>query len=205
MFSSFSHLAIAKEIADVQQDINSQLNTKLSEFQSAFEQLDTKSLTSIYANDAVFISESRNDEIVQGKSKILKLYQSFFDKITRKKATLEVDFRVIERRLRPQSAIDVGYYIVRFHPAKESGEPVSEFAGKFINNYELDESGNWYLAVDANTRSQADLYYNAKPAANLYFGRQFIEQQSYKQDETPTPRQDQYKDEDQAANANEQH
>ncbi|MBR9727261.1 DUF4440 domain-containing protein [Shewanella intestini] len=167
--------SITQVNANERQEKHQQLNMKLSAFQKAFESLDTKQLQNIYHEDAVFISENRNDPIVVGKQNILSRYQHFFDKITHKNARLEVDFRVVERNIYPQNVIDIGYYIVRFHPDKASGDPISEFAGKFVNNYIEHKKDNWLLTVDSNTRSQAELYYNAKPIANLYYGRQFIQ------------------------------
>ncbi|GGP76680.1 YybH family protein [Shewanella ulleungensis] len=150
------------------------LNANFSQLVQAFEHLDLNSIEKIYTEDAAYVSETQEKGIILGKQNILNLYTRFFDKIKRKQASLEVDFRVLVRHVDENSATDVGYYLVRFHPGADSGEPVSEFAGKFVTVSAKDNSGKWLISVDSNTHATAKLYYDAKPVPNLYYGRQFI-------------------------------
>jgi len=150
------------------------LNTNFTKLTHALEQLDLTAMEHIYTEDAVYISETQETGIVSGKDNILNLYSHFFNKIKLKHAKLEVDFRVVARYSEPNSATDIGYYLVRFHPGKESGEPISEFAGKFVTVFTKDNQGHWKISVDSNTRAALRFYYDAKPVPNLYYGRQFI-------------------------------
>ncbi|GGQ06614.1 YybH family protein [Shewanella litoralis] len=151
------------------------LNDNFSQLVQAFEHLDLNSIEQIYTEDAVYVSETQDKGIILGKQNILNLYTRFFDKIKRKQATLEVDFRVLVRHSDKNSATDIGYYLVRFHPGADSGEPVSEFAGKFVTVSAKDSNGKWRISVDSNTHATAKFYYDAKPVPNLYYGRQFSE------------------------------
>tara|TARA_R110001592_G_scaffold208432_2_gene459464 strand:+ start:1010 stop:1600 length:591 start_codon:yes stop_codon:yes gene_type:complete len=150
------------------------LNANFTKLTNAFEQLDLAAMENIYTDDAVYISETQDRGIISGKENILNLYSRFFNKIKRKNAKLEVDFRVLVRYSEPNSATDIGYYLVRFHPGKESGEPVSEFAGKFVTVFTKDSKQQWKISVDSNTHAAPHFYYDAKPVPNLYYGRQFI-------------------------------
>lgn len=150
-----------------------QLNANFTQLSQAFEQLDLSSIEHIYTDNAVYVPETQEKDIISGKQNILKLYTRFFDKIKRKQAKLEVDFRVTVRHVDQNSATDIGYYLVRFHPGKDSGEPVSEFAGKFVTVFAKDNKGQWQISVDSNTHALAKFYYDAKPVPDLYYGRQF--------------------------------
>lgn len=150
------------------------LNANFAKLTQAFEQLDLSSIEQIYTDDAAYISETQEKGIFSGKDNILSLYTRFFDKIKRKNAKLEVDFRVLIRHSDTNSATDIGYYLVRFHPGEDSGEPISEFAGKFVTVFAKDNKGKWQISVDSNTHALPKFYYDAKPVPNLYYGRQFI-------------------------------
>lgn len=156
-----------------QKNDNDALNKFYKQFSVAFEQLDATVIKDIYAENACYIPEQQNKEITMGRDNIVELYDHFFGKIKRKNAQIEVDFRVIERQLEKQQATDVGYYLIRFYPPKETEEPVSEFAGKFVIVSKKKPDGKWYLTVDTNNRSEPSFYFNAKPLPNLYYGRQF--------------------------------
>ena len=162
---------------------NEALNELYTHFNDAFNELDVSRLQSIYSEDACYIPESQGQEITLGRENIVKLYETFFGKIKHKNAKIEVDFRVIERNIEGSSATDIGYYLIRFHPSVDAGEPVSEFAGKFVTVSKKKADGKWYLTVDTNNRAEASFYFNAKPTSNLYYGRQFAALNSNKKQE----------------------
>ncbi|MCL1059201.1 nuclear transport factor 2 family protein [Shewanella gelidimarina] len=165
LYLAAMHLAFAND--------NEALNELYTHFNEAFNELDISRIQSIYSEDACYIPESQGEEITLGRDNIVALYKTFFGKIKHKNAKIEVDFRVIERNLEGTSATDIGYYLIRFHPSIDAGEPVSEFAGKFVTVSQKKENGKWYLTVDTNNRAEASFYFNAKPTSNLYYGRQF--------------------------------
>ena len=149
------------------------INNNYSTLSNGFEHSDLEAIKQVYTDQAVYISETQDKDILIGKDKILALYQSFFTRINHKKAHLEVDFRIISRQFDVNSVTDVGYYLVRFHPSAETGESVSEFAGKMVTVSNKNAQGIWLIHVDSNTRADAKFYFNAKPVSNLYYGRQF--------------------------------
>ena len=160
---------------------NDKLNQNYQFIAQGFEQLNMDIVNNIYVDDAVYISETQDKGIVFGREKIIDLYQKFFNKIRHKQAKIEIDFRVVMRQFSDNQSTDVGYYLVKFHPGDDSGEPVSEFAGKFVTVSTRTSKGEWKISVDSNTRSKPEFYYSAKPMPNWYYGRQFI------QHSTPQP------------------
>ncbi|UJF20900.1 DUF4440 domain-containing protein [Shewanella sp. OMA3-2] len=155
---------------------NDMLNENYTLLAKGFYNLNIEVLNDIYSDNAVYISETQDKDILYGKQNIINLYRNFFDKIKRKNAKIEIDFRVAVRQLSEDQSTDIGYYLVRFHPGKESGEPISEFAGKFVTVAKRTAEGKWQINVDSNTRSKPEFYYRAKPMPNWYYGKQFIQQ-----------------------------
>ncbi|QIR16166.1 DUF4440 domain-containing protein [Shewanella aestuarii] len=152
---------------------NKAINDIYHKLSNSFTILDISVIDDIYMNDATYISETQDKEIVLGKNPIIDLYATFFNKIKLKNAKIEVDFRLQVRQYTDGQATDIGYYLMRFHPGEESGEPMSEFAGKFVMVSRKNTQGEWKISVDSNTRSIPKFYYNATPIANLYYGKQY--------------------------------
>ncbi|WP_193559180.1 YybH family protein [Shewanella donghaensis] len=152
---------------------NQLINKNYKIFASGFESLDLSMIENIYADNAVYISEVQDKGIVTGKSDIFALYQEFFKKIAKKDAHIEVDFRVVSRKLTADNSTDAGYYLVKFHPRKETGDPSSVFSGKFVFVSRKGPDNQWKFTLDSNTRSNSTFYFAAKPVPNLYYGRQF--------------------------------
>lgn len=159
--------------AELQDKDQAALNRVYVMFNRAFNELDSAPLEDIYAEDATYIPEQQSLAIVQGRENVLKLYQKFFDRISHKQARIDVDFRVVQRQAHGKSATDIGYYLVRFHPPKDTEEPMSEFAGKIVIVSHKDKKGNWLVDVDTSNRAEPEHYFNAKPQPNLYYGEQF--------------------------------
>ena len=149
------------------------LNHIYHHFNKAFDTLDPQEMFFIYTQDASYISDNQNKEIVLGREKILEQYRTFFKKINDKQANIEVDFRIIQRHVQGKSATDIGYYLIRYYPYSGDEEPISEFAGKFVGVAKKYPNGHWYLVVETNNKADTAFYYNAKPQPNLYYGRQF--------------------------------
>ncbi|TCN80839.1 YybH family protein [Shewanella fodinae] len=146
------------------------LNQHYQQFITAFAALDTQRLVTIYADDATYIPEQQNIGIVTGKANIIELYQKFFERIRKRKAHIEVDFRLVKRLLNDNSATDVCYYLVRFYPPAETEEPVSEFAGKMVTVAEKNPQGVWQWKVDISNRADPKHFFDATPKPNLYYG-----------------------------------
>ncbi|MCL1124250.1 YybH family protein [Shewanella surugensis] len=149
------------------------LNHIYDHFNKAFATLDPQEMLFIYTQDASYISDNQSKEILLGRNDIIAQYRAFFKKINDKQANIEVDFRILQRHIEGSSATDIGYYLIRYYPHVDDGEPMSEFAGKFVGVSKKSPNGHWYLVVETNNKANTAFYYDAKPQPNLYYGRQF--------------------------------
>lgn len=160
-------------------DEHQALNRHYQQFITAFTQLDAQLIDKLYADNACYLPEGENEKIILGKSDILALHQQFFHRIKQKNAHIDMDFRVVERQLGTDKATDVGYFLVRFHPAAETGEAISEFAGKFVTVLEKHADKQWYLTVDSSHKAEPNLFFSAKQHDKLYYGDKFIPLSDY--------------------------
>ncbi|ABM00025.1 conserved hypothetical protein [Shewanella amazonensis SB2B] len=150
------------------------INKTYDLFSEAFDKLNAALIGEAYTESACYIPERHDKEIIRGRDAIVSVYEKFFGKIRSKNARIEVDFRVIDRSRAGDSVTDVGYYLIRFHPASDTGEPVSEYAGKFVTVSRKQADGNWLLSIDSSNRSEPRFYYQTQPVGELYFGQRFI-------------------------------
>ncbi len=149
------------------------LNAVYLQYAKAFAALDANELTPVYAENATYLPEQPSNGIIKGRAEVLALYQKFFDRVKKRRATLEVDFRVVDRQRHGNEVIDICYYMVRFHPPKDTEEPISEFAGKLVMVLKQDEKAQWQAVLDVSNRAEPQLYYDATPKPNWYYGEQF--------------------------------
>lgn len=152
---------------------NSHINTHYILLKKAFEQLDATLINNLYTENACYLPEGQSKKIIIGRDEIVNLHRKFFNRIRQKQANIEVDFRVINRKFANQKATDVGYFLIRIHPTADEGEPVTEFAGKFVSVLEQTDQNQWLLSVDSSHKADAKLYFSSEPIANLYYGTSF--------------------------------
>lgn len=149
------------------------LNAIYRQYAKAFAALDASQLNQVYAEDATYVPEQQSIGIIKGQTEVLALYQKFFDRVKKRRATLEVDFRVVDRQYQGDEVTDICYYMVRFHPPKDTEEPISEFAGKLVMVLKKDDAAKWHVVLDVSNRAEPKLYYDATPKPNWYYGEQF--------------------------------
>ncbi|WP_372872823.1 DUF4440 domain-containing protein [Shewanella sp.] len=166
-----SFAALASNNAQQNDDIA--INRTYQMSVEAFDKLSSSLIAEIYADNACYLPERHDTGIVRGREAIIALYDKFFAKIRKKNARIEVDFRVLDRNRSSDSVTDVGYYLIRFHPAADTGEPISEYAGKFVTVAKKQADGRWLLTLDSSNRADATFYFAAMPVAELYYGRRF--------------------------------
>ena len=173
IFVLLTFLSAPASWAQPSQDLNSDINAHYQQLKKAFNKLDVSLIDPLYSEDACYLPEGQNKAIIIGKEKILDLHRNFFSRIRAKRARIEVDFRVLDRQLDGQKATDVGYFLVRFYPAPDTGEQTSEFAGKFVSVLEQNDKNNWHLTVDSSHKADPSLFFSAKPVDKLYYGELF--------------------------------
>ncbi|MGI2258335.1 YybH family protein [Shewanella sp. GXUN23E] len=173
IFVLLTLMTIPSVWAHTNPELDQSINTHYLQLMSAFNKLDIAQIDALYADNACYLPEGQNKAIIIGKDNILELHRSFFSRIKAKQARIEVDFRVIDRQITGQQVTDVGYFLVRFFPAPETGESTSEFAGKYVSVLEQNKDGIWQMMVDSSHRADPSLFFSAKPVDKLYYGESF--------------------------------
>jgi ketosteroid isomerase-like protein len=77
-----------------------------------------------------------------------------------------IDFEIVDRTVREDLAVDVGYYTLTTTPAAESGERPGRSVGKFVTVAAPEADGRWRFRVDAyNTAPEEVLDPGPEPVA----------------------------------------
>ncbi|WP_095499248.1 DUF4440 domain-containing protein [Paraferrimonas haliotis] len=145
------------------------INERYQIMRDGFKQLDASFVESLYEADAVYVPGSSKATIITGTQAIKKSYDTFFKKVQKKNATVDIDFRVVKRLVGNNQVTDVGYYIVEFRPAKNTEQPITHFAGKFVWQFERNGK-QWMVALDSASHTDANHYLDALSQPGLYYG-----------------------------------
>lgn len=130
-----------------------EIDTVYKTFSEAYQTLNVDLVANLYTENAAYLAP--NNEIQQGRAKIRKGFQSFFDWIKNEGRTMTISFRIFQRKIDKNMAYDVGTYTIRqFKDGKEAG--ISQ--GKFIVVAVKEKDGKW--------RFQVDGYSDLKPEKN---------------------------------------
>lgn len=149
--------------------VNQQINGIYDTFVESYVSLDSEALHQLYSANACMMTVSADREFIHGREEIIAAIEEWFDKIRERDASIDIDFRVVNRHHEGEVVTDAGYYLMRFTPHAESEQPSSEFAGKFVMNFKKNEQGSWQVFMDSSNRSKPDLYFSAQKAPELYF------------------------------------
>jgi len=136
---------------------------------NAYASLDPKKMTNVYAPDGIYISARKSRPIVNGKENLYKLYDAYFTRVKKHNSSLDLKFRVTNRRVDKKTINDVGYYLVTVIPPKESPQPPKQHAGKFIMTFSQQDDGTWGIWSEANSVSEIKNYINSKKVDGLYY------------------------------------
>ncbi len=155
--------------ASEKDSFDKQINQTYQKFINAFVELNVDEIDYLYDQNIIYISESKNEAIMQGSDKVKLIYQRFFDRVKQKNASLEIGFRILNRNITDEQATDIGYYIIRFIPSQKSEEPVSEFAGKFLIISKKAKTGQWLWSMEMNNSAKLEHYFSSKKENDLFY------------------------------------
>jgi ketosteroid isomerase-like protein len=158
-------------VSAAQSEVNDDINRLYDVIVQSYYELDSKPLETLYDENACLMSMSANTEFYRGKESIMQAVNKWFSKVRKRDANIMINFRVIDRQITGSVVTDAGYYLIRYTPNKKSEQPISEFAGKYVFNFKMDESGKWVLYSDSATTSKPELFYSAQSEADLYYSQ----------------------------------
>ncbi|WP_298445377.1 nuclear transport factor 2 family protein [uncultured Ferrimonas sp.] len=152
---------------------NDSINNVYQRFTQAHQELDVATLKQQYHNDALMMGISDKQPFVDGRNDILAAYNKWFTKVEKRDASIEIRFRCSNRIVHDDIVIDAGYYQMRYRPPHDSGEPTSQFGGKFLFTFMKNEQGQWQILADSSNRVQQELFLQSKPVAGLVYDDAF--------------------------------
>jgi uncharacterized protein (TIGR02246 family) len=136
---------------------------------NAYASLDPKKMADVYAPDGIYISARKSRPVISGKENLHKLYDTYFTRVKKHNSSLDLKFRVTNRRVDTKTINDVGYYLVTVIPPKESKQPPKQHAGKFIMTFSQQDDGTWGIWSEANSVSEVKNYINSQKVDGLYY------------------------------------
>ena len=85
-----------------------QIDEVYASFRDAYARLDPAAVAGLYADDALYLAG--DSELRRGTAAIRAVFETFFSSVRADSARLELRFRILQRRMAPGLATDVGYY-----------------------------------------------------------------------------------------------
>lgn len=122
------------------------LDALYERFSAAYAELDLEALAGLYTGDALYLPPDGG--IREGRGAVRETFAAFFQWAKENDVAVELDFHVVDRTVREDLAVDVGYYSLTTTPPEESGDPPGHSVGKFINVAERDDAGRWHFRID---------------------------------------------------------
>lgn len=115
-------------------------------FGAAYEDLDLDALAGLYTGDALYLPPGGG--IREGRDAVRETFAPFFQWARDQDVAVEIDFHVVDRTVRGDVAVDVGYYSLATTPAAESGDEPGRSVGKFVTVAQRGEDGEWRFRID---------------------------------------------------------
>ncbi|MGB0894317.1 MAG: hypothetical protein ACPGUD_07910 [Parashewanella sp.] len=165
----FTGVVQSSTLESTPKSIGSQLNQLYAEVVTSFSQLDIERLSSVYDENVIYLPDHKSSKIIQGKHNVTLDYQRYFNRLKQKQVQVEVGFRLTHRDITPERVTDVGYYLIRYHPAKQTEQPISEFASKFMIISKPDQNGDWHWLMEMNDTTKSENYHQATSTPSLFF------------------------------------
>lgn len=124
-----------------------ELDALYDRFSAAYGELDLDALAALYTDDALYLPPEGG--IREGRDAVRASFSSFFDWAREQSVAVEVTFDVVDRTVRDDLAVDVGYYSLTTTPAAGSGQEPGRSVGKFVTVSERGDDGAWRFRTDA--------------------------------------------------------
>lgn len=122
------------------------LDALYERFSAAYANLDLDALVGLYAEEALYLPPSGG--ILEGRGAVRESFSGFFRWAAENDVVVELAFDIVDRTIREDMAVDVGYYSLTTTPPAESGESAGHSVGKFITVAERDDAGAWHFRID---------------------------------------------------------
>lgn len=122
------------------------LDALYDRFRAAYDELDLDAMAALYAEDALYLPPGGG--IREGRDEVRQSFATFFGWAEENGVSVEIDFEIVDRTLRDDLAVDVGYYSLTTTPSAESGERPGRSVGKFVTVARRGGDGEWRFRID---------------------------------------------------------
>lgn len=133
-----------------------ELDALYDRFSAAYEELDLDALAALYTDDALYLPPEGG--IREGREAVRASFANFFDWAREQGVSVEVAFDIVDRTLRDDLAVDVGYYSLSTTPPEGSGGEPGRSVGKFVIVSERGDDGDWRFRADAYNLAPLDAF-----------------------------------------------
>lgn len=131
------------------------LDALYDRFRAAYDTLDLEAMADLYAEDALYLPPGGG--IRQGREAVRESFATFFGWAEENGVAVAIDFEIVDRTVRGDLAVDVGYYTLTTTPSAESGERPGRSVGKFVTVAAPEADGRWRFRVDAYNMAPAEV------------------------------------------------
>jgi len=129
------------------------INNVYDTFSEAYRNLDVSLVEKIYTDSAIYLNPG--DPIQFGKSEFIGSFARMFSEAKADSAMLDIQFRILDRRLTTDQAVDIGYYQLQRKKGTEIG---FTSVGKFITVLKKQSDGTWKFITDGYSQAPLDAW-----------------------------------------------
>lgn len=120
------------------------LDAMYREFMAGYASLEADRVAGLYVPDAIYASAGSPVRV--GREEISRGFHQFFDAVRGAGATLQLRFRIVERRVSDGAAWELGYY----HLSRVIGDSVGPpSVGRFVTGARRGSDGRWRFVTDS--------------------------------------------------------
>jgi len=131
------------------------LDALYDRFRTAYGTLDLETMADLYAEDALYLPPGGG--IRQGREAVRESFATFFGWAKENGMAVTIDFEIVDRTVREDLAVDVGYYTLTTTPPAGSTERPGRSVGKFVTVAAPDAEGRWRFRIDAYNMAPEDV------------------------------------------------
>ncbi len=130
----------------------SKINEVYDHFSDAYRTLDISLVDHIYLDSAIYLNPGSTIQF--GKSSFIDSFSDMFERTRRDSTTLDIQFRILDRQVVNDLAVDVGY----FRLVRTRDTTLSTNVGKFITVLKEQPDKSWKFIADGYSQAPVDAW-----------------------------------------------
>ena len=137
------------------------------QFSRAYRTLDVELVSNLYARDARYLPSNPERSILAGRAPIQNTFSSYFEWAEANGRDLDIQFRIVKRKISDSLAFDTGYYLIRSKVSSAEKFPGDGGnVGKFVTVAGLNSDGTWKFLVDGFSPAPYEAFLDDTTAHN---------------------------------------